>query len=298
MAVDLNNKVTINATLTRTGRIAGQVTSSADGVPLATVEVIAYGPPEELVNSCGDPQFYTLSMGRDFTDGNGNYEITGLPPGTYRLEFYTDNSQSSAYTRRHFGKSQSPVAVISDSVTTVNAALTLGAQISGQVTGEDTGSGLNNVYVYLYRQISLSTGQVGYSYQGYIETDTEGNYTSRGLSPGTYFVDFDPSYYGKSNKYVEEYYNDKLKIANADPIVLAASQAISNINAVLAIGGQITGVVTSEQSGKKLSGILVNAYGINNFGRNYSYSDVSGVYTITGLTTDSYRVQFEDERSG
>ncbi len=58
-------------------------------------------------------------------------------------------------------------------------------------------------------------------------------------------------------------------------------------------GGQITGAVTDAATQQPLSNVYVYAYDANGNYVAYAYTDSNGVYTITGLATGSYRIQFE-----
>jgi hypothetical protein len=65
----------INAVLARGGEISGQVTAGDTGGPLSGIQVSAY-------DSSGREVRY------DSTDSLGNYSISGLPTGNYRVRFY------------------------------------------------------------------------------------------------------------------------------------------------------------------------------------------------------------------
>ena len=65
----------INAVLARGGKISGRVTASDTGGPLSGIKVGAYDATDKEVRY-------------DYTDSSGDYVITGLPSGNYRVRFY------------------------------------------------------------------------------------------------------------------------------------------------------------------------------------------------------------------
>lgn len=131
----------------------------------------------------------------------------------------------------------------------------------------------------------------------------DGSYTLDGLLPRAYYVEFNPQesgYPGSNPAYLAEYYNDTRNIHEADPINVMANHITPNIDAVLQLGGVISGVVTSGQSGQTLPNISVDLlYSGSNFGANRSTrTDAFGRYSVGGLPDGTYIVQWNADSSG
>lgn len=73
----------IDGSLTQGGALKGRVTDAATGQPLANAEV-------EVLDARGD------LLNWQFSDPNGQYEVSGIAPGTYYVEVMTDNNGLTA----------------------------------------------------------------------------------------------------------------------------------------------------------------------------------------------------------
>lgn len=248
-----------------TASISGTVTGPGS-TPLANVTVTAY-------TTYGD------YAGAANTNATGAYKLATLIGGSYLLQFKPQTGATAAewYTDQPSAQTATPVAVVDGgSVTGINEQLDTGAQFSGNVTGAGGGP-LQSVQVIVYD----ATGQ--YAASAY--TDAAGNYTTTpGLPNGSYRIKFEQAY-----GYLDSYYNNKPSLETADPLVVTAPGVRTGVNATLARGGEIVGKVTNSVSGLPLANISVNAQGKD--GSGYSYTDASGIYTITGLLSDSYSVR-------
>jgi len=218
----------IDAVLDRGGQITGRVTAADSAGPLQGVSISVY-------DSHG---FY---RGDATTNASGVYTTSGLTAGNYRVEFSTKFGSGTArdYLGEYYNDKSSLATADTVPVTApnltggINAALARGGKISGRVTAGDTGEPLSGIGVSAYD----STGKD----VQYASTDSSGNYTITGLSPGNYRVRF----YGvciyfsdsrTTKTYFGEYYNDKLSLATADWVPVTAPNTTSGIDAVLAGG--------------------------------------------------------------
>ncbi|HWX88005.1 MAG TPA: carboxypeptidase regulatory-like domain-containing protein, partial [Solirubrobacteraceae bacterium] len=125
-------------------------------------------------------------------------------------------------------------------------------------------------------------------------TDANGEYTVEGLTEGAYEVGFIPS----GSKYLAQYYNGQLSLGSANPVLVTAGKTTSGIGATLTEGGKISGTVTDAYSHGRLAKIGVSAYasGVEgSFG--YASTNANGEYTISGLRTGAYKVEFSWEYS-
>ena len=74
------------------------------------------------------------------------------------------------------------------------------------------------------------------------------------------------------------------------------SQTTPNINAVLQLGGQITGQVIAADTHNPLDDVSVYVSGGCPSWYGYASTDVNGVYTVTGVPTgNNYKVYFDPE---
>jgi protocatechuate 3,4-dioxygenase beta subunit len=218
------------------------------------------------------------------TDSSGNYTIYGISPGNYKIYFETNNAGN--YVREYYNDKTSFAAADSVTVTAgqttpnIDAQLTTGGAISGHVV-DGNGNGIYNVNV-----------QVRYANNNYLtgaNTDSSGNYTIYGVSPGTYKIYFETN---NAGNYVREYYNDKTSIAAADNVTVTAGQTTENIDAQLAAGATITGRVT-DQGGNGIQSVRVRVYDANNLQVMNTLTNSSGDYTLMRILPGNYRVRFD-----
>jgi hypothetical protein len=165
-----------NGALTPDGAISGTVTGAAANAtshgPLDSICVGVYG-----------------SGGQKYpTDSNGNYLISGLPPGTYDVQFeagHCGNTDPYSFQEFDTNGGTASIVVTAEHITTdVDASLTAFSEISGTVSDSQSGAPLSGICVLL-------TGQQHYTGAGVYQTsDSDGNYSYGGLPVDTYTVSF------------------------------------------------------------------------------------------------------------
>jgi hypothetical protein len=200
-----------------TGTITGEVTSAASKAPVAEVTVCAQ-------NLFGNE-------GCAATDSSGEYTLSGLPEGEYKVGFFpssprTQNLLSQYYNEKPSFEAGDSVTVTGAATTpNINAALKAGGQISGKVTDAASKAPLEGVEVCV---------------EGVdcVFTDSAGEYTFGGLPTGEYVVSFSRS------GYATQYYNGKASSTEADKVSATAGKTTPNINAALI---QLAGPVITEQ---------------------------------------------------
>ena len=114
-----------------------------------------------------------------------------------------------------------------------------------------------------------------------------------GLPTGNYRLEFNGGYSG----YVSQWYNNKTSFDTADDVTVTGGSTTNGIDAVLEVGGSITGRVTNS-SGAGIADIWVYA---TNSANGYGYSgntQSDGNYTVVGLPSGSYRLEFYGGDSG
>ncbi len=264
----------IDAVLQKGGSITGAVTAEGSGDPLQDVSVFLFNP-------AGD---YLISTS---VNASGLYTFTALASGVYYVRFnpYGDSDQ---YLVEYFDgqldlQSADPISVTAPAlVSGIDASLTLGAVITGRVTGNDNPQGLADVNVNVYDCYGF--------YAGSAMTDAAGHYTTTGLIPGGYRIGFSPTNWGDSRAYLREYYNDKTNLDDANVITVANGETKTGMDAVLARGGQITGMVTAADGGDPLVEVDIDIYTDEGYYDSYTSTDASGVYTTTGMASGSYKM--------
>jgi len=253
------------------GHISGTVTG--EGVPLEGVWVDVW----DTVN------FYVSS---GCTDTLGDYLISDLPAGSYKLTTYNYHGYVDEwYNDKPDFWSADPVSVVPpDTTEDIDFDLALGGKISGTVTSAK--GPLAYVMVDAY---DAST----FRWAGGAVTDTVGHYEITGLPTGDYKINATNTY-----GYVNEWYSDKPDFWSADPVSVTQPYTTEDINFILEFGSCISGMITNDTGGP-LGGINVFAYDvtrpINPIGFvGVSTSDWSGYYIIQGLPSGSYKVRAWD----
>ena len=268
------------------GTIAGTVTDSGTGAPLANVSVNVY-------NTAGS------FIGGIATNASGVYAVTGLPTGTHRLR--TVNALSHGYVDELYSDIPCPngtcpslatgaeVGVTAGATTSgINFALSLGATIAGTVTDAVSAAPLLNVPVAVHSPSGASV-RLGM-------TNNTGQYAVAGLATGTYYVRT-----VTTQNYANEIYADipcpacSATTSSSITVPTAATGVVATeglttpgIDFALAPGGTITGTVTAAGSGTPVSGVSVYLYDAGGASLGYVVTNGSGVYTKLGLAAGNY----------
>jgi hypothetical protein len=162
-------------------------------------------------------------------------------------------------------------------------AVAMAGSISGTVTAETGGAPIAGVRVCQYER-------KGAVEESCTQTGGSGGYAFSGLPAGSYVIGFSAS---GNLKWVSEIYNDKRYGWEADLVTISASQALGGIDAALAEGGSIGGVVTDETTGLPISGIWACAIDQQGIPASCSNSGPNGEYRLNGLRSGKYSVEFE-----
>ena len=253
------------------GSISGTVTAKVGGLPIEGVEVCAEAEAEETLR-CGS------------TDGNGEYEILGLPAGSYKVEFWARpvGYVDQFYAGKRHRSEATPVAVFAGASTPdIDAELEKGATISGRVTAAATGLPVAQVEVCAFTPDETEFGCEA--------TDGSGVYAIEGLPAGQYEIYF---YTGESaGEFVSQPYEPGL-------VTLTTGQVLTGVDAALQVGGQISGTVRLAATGGPLKGVEVCiTEATETLPLACLKSPASGAYRFTGLWNASFKVVFSPEAS-
>jgi hypothetical protein len=259
----------INGALIEAGKIIGKITAAASKAALAEASVCAYSVSSEYY----DEECTT-------TNSSGEYLLTGLPTGEYRLYFFDSGYVSQYYNNTTNYSEATAVATTNTHTTTgINAALELGAKITGTVTDAVTKAALPDVEVCAF----VASGEsVECTYTG-----TSGQYQLEDLRGGEYRIGFSP--FVESDNYSPQFYNGKSTLAEAEFVSVATGATRSGINAGLQEEGKITGKVTNAASKAGVEGIEVCADGST---YRCTSTNAAGEYTVAGLPSGPYTVDF------
>lgn len=252
----------VNAEMHAGGQISGKVSSAETHVEIANIYVCAEAEisPKEFAGGC------TL------TNSAGEYTIGGLPTGSYAVEFRP--FEEGRYLSQTY--EANPVSVTVGSTTpNINAALTTGGHVSGRVTAESGGGAIVGAEVCAYEP-------TGHFFAGCGTTNGNGEYTIEGLPSGTYEMFFEGSDCGESGCTRQNYINQR-----TSGVVVTSGSTTKGVNAELATGGQISGTVSGPEGGGL--GVQVCAKGVI---QECANTNVNGEYTIPGLYTGEYKVEF------
>jgi len=261
--------------------IAGTVTSA--GGPIEDASITAYE------YDASDDFWFATEFAS--TDAAGHYELTGLAPKAYRLRFSAFDHVSEYWNDRSSISTADDVTVVAGAVQQADAVLADLTPVSGRVTGTG-GVNVAGADVVAEQEISTEFGGTFWDEVGSAFTAADGTYTLR-VPAGATRIRF------SADSYMSEYYDDVLDEADAR-LVQVGQTPITSINAVLTVGGKITGTVRNA-SNAAIPSTSVTAYRL--VGGQWQtagsgFTDNAGVYTVDGLRTGTYRLRFSTSGGG
>lgn len=257
-----------------TGKIEGTVTESAHKA-LANVSVTVYGTDNEFKGSAS-------------TNASGVYTVSGLSEGQYKVGF-----SDPPYANQYYNKQ--PSLANANFVSVIEGSTTSGIDAILREPGEITGTVANRAGVPV-QSVAVDVYGSGFSFEPIkiAFTNANGEYTVEGLTEGEYKVGFFPP----GSTYLAQYYSGQPSLESANPVLVTAGKTTTGIGATLTEGGKISGTVTDAYTHGGLGKIGVSAYATGvEFGFGFASTNANGEYTITGLGTGSYKVEFSWEYS-
>jgi hypothetical protein len=308
------------------GIVQGTVTDTSlqkigiKGVIIELYKTDTSASPQIGNNIIGNPLIFQSDGSFSFcavTDASGNYRITGIDPGKYKIHA---TSPSRLYDSQWYdGKTNStdatPVTVDNNLVSLVNIVLKSGVaaqpkvSISGSVKDTlkvpikkaevifvNSNFALNaNDSVDDFREyFDINAGKIDCKLDGgsqqviHIFDSTNGAFNAN-IPPGSYIA------FAKADGYVNEFYQEQSSLLLATTIVVKQNTPVTNINFTLApvppvVLGSISGSVIDSSKGVGVpSRIIVS--NASKPSRAYTVdTDSLGVYSVTKLPPGNYFV--------
>jgi hypothetical protein len=233
------------------GAISGEVLSVAgQGLPGACVQATAAGAKVPA---------------RTVSRAQGAYLLSGLVPGTYRVAV-TRCPSGAALASGEVRLTPGHVAIMADIQIRLSGgpqaaefALGLAAPKASSspfgsvtTTGSISGTVTNSTGTALSGICAQASGPAGTFSAA---TASNGGYTISGLATGYYYLSFSPGC-GNSTDYALQYYPDSAFLSGATVFSVSAVQPLTGYNAVLQLGGSVSGTVV-DSAGAGISGICV-----------------------------------------
>lgn len=263
------------ATGTTTGTVTGPAGAAlVDG---SQVSVIALTSDED-------------EAGRTTVAADGTYSLSGLTPGSYVIYFYDGSHVYKALysnQKQTFEDADTVTVTSGSTVANINAALSRTGSVSGTITAEG-GAPLNQGADVWVSAQDLD----GESWDwDDAPVSNDGTYVLGGLPTGSYVL----SFHDYSGTYAGEFYDNKPTFEAATRVPVTTGADTANINAQLAIGGRISGTITGPGS-DDMDSIEIE---VTDADENYiasGYADSDGSYSVGGIPTGSFVVEFSDWR--
>lgn len=171
----------------------------------------------------------------------------------------------------------------------LNLTPTVGAEISGIVTGTDSGLPLDEINIAVTRWDGT-----WWSWFSSLGTDAAGVYRAHPLPPGAYRVEFNK---WANNDYQKETFDNTARFEDGSNIVLTAGSTLTNINVSLDSASKISGTVTEMDGLTPIEDIVVQAL-IDDGGdwqeAGENMTDTNGFYQLGSLSPGTYRLMFRN----
>ncbi|MEZ4860367.1 MAG: carboxypeptidase regulatory-like domain-containing protein [Caldilineaceae bacterium] len=279
--------VGINAQLAVASRIEG-IVMDANNQPIESIQVSLWA------RDSANPNRWVTAGLQATTDSSGAYSFAGVDTGRYRMSF-TDTRFPHLYTTEYYANATlaqaTELVVPGQKLFVINAQLAATSAVAGMVTDEE-GAPLAGITVGVSND-SESDGWNSSLYAPSSVTNENGAYTISGVEVGPNricFADY-------TAHYADECYDNAPTIARATDVTVTVGATLT-LNAQLERRGGIQGTVT-DSTGQPLAFYQVLLYiDPEDDGTwvadatHWVYTNETGVYTLSALNPDVYRVQF------
>jgi hypothetical protein len=270
------------------GSISGHV-FKADGTTVITdalISVHAHGVSDGA-----------SSLGTYASQIDGSYSITGLAPGTYKVQ--ANNMLEPDYATEYYNDQRAwddaDLVEVLDGQNTddIDFALEEGGVITGYVYEEDGGTPVQDACV----NVSLTAPEWTWVV-GRCCGDEDGGFAIGGLPADNYYVRTYASCRDVNLHLIDEWYSDSGSVSDgelATPVEVFPGQTTADIDFSLDLGGAISGHVYKADETTVITDTQISVHahdvspGSSSLGTYPSQAD--GSYTIGGLAPGTYKVQ-------
>ncbi len=247
------------------------------------------GDPLERITVTAETAYGARSA-TAFTDVDGRYDLTGLPAGSYVLEFsdrenfeYVAEFYDDAAT---FEEATLVTAAGAAPFPAADAELATASRIDGTLTGQ--AGAIEGAFVDIFKQVGGEWEYLNYEGDGAF-TDEGGHYELSGLAAGDYRLGFG------AEGHAPEFHEDAATVEAAQTVGLAGNGDNETVDAYLDLTSSITGTMTDATGGPAVGG-QVNVWGGTEDEGNYygsALADEDGNYVVADLAAGSYVVEFD-----
>lgn len=214
------------------------------------------------------------------TDAEGEYTMD-LEPHGYTVAFQGDSLgyRPQWYDHTDYWWQREKVVVGLEPVTGIDAAMGPFGRIEGLVTEAGSGDPLNGVRVCAWKATGEGLG-------GCTETDSTGAYAIANVREGEYRIEFRPV-----GNQLGQFYDQKAEASEADSVLVGPGEVVTGIDAHLLQAARLEGVVRRANASEPFAVAEVCAWRNEALYR-CAVSQVDGTYSISGLPTAEYRIEF------
>jgi hypothetical protein len=227
------------------------------------------------------------------SNGSGVYTISGLPAGSYKIQFSGNATYATQYYNNAINSNEATWVTVAEGGTASGIDLSLipGTAIQGTITRAYDGEPASGISVCAMDAV---TGMGCFGSNS--ASDATGMYRVYGLPDGSYKLRVNSSNTGLA----VQYYSSAPNLNTATPVTVAGVLR-TGIDFSLVAGGTITGTITRASDGLPVSGVTVSATDPVTFmgvTSTSSSSATDGSYTIWGLAPGSYKVRANTGNTG
>ncbi len=211
----------VDADLALSGHVVGTVEDASGDVPLEAYVSLWAEVPAQDGGTTWEPTLYG-----DIVGASGDYDVTGVPAGTYRVEFSASGFQSEYFEDVATVEEGTDVDVTEGGVEQLPpAVMEEYSSISGRVTdADDLPVAGAEVYALDAEQNVVDWGTTG----------DDGTYVIDGLVDDSYVVEFYD--YQEETADLGEYYDNAATFQDATPVSTVAGEDSGAIDAKLVAG--------------------------------------------------------------
>ncbi|HEY6230713.1 MAG TPA: carboxypeptidase-like regulatory domain-containing protein [Pyrinomonadaceae bacterium] len=288
-----------NPTKTVTSSVSGRITVHGKGAPGITV---AMRTQNNLPSTLTQPI-------KAVTDGDGNYRLTAVPPGSYQVFPIAPGYVSPDYATTAGRKTL--LLSENEDVQGIDFSLEPGGVITGKVTDAD-GRPVIEEHITLSPEGEIKgRGQMPVPGAERVLTDDRGIYRIYGVPEGRYKIsagvaDDDPNFDPRGGRisYKRTYYPDVADFENAKVLEVVEGGELKNIDIVLGRSlpaFSVSGRVVDGETGRPVMGLrfmLQRTLGGNGYGvvPSFSSSNSQGEFRIDNVTPGKYTVMISQDR--